>query len=437
MRIAAGADLNILSRALRNNPAALVFSPAASTKFPARNAADGIVAKYVQWAVVSADPGDPEAEDPTLARKATCDTNLVKNPGAESGLAGWKKAPSTTASSSSAQFNSGTKSFSITGHATDLRYVYQDVPMRSGESARARAATRGNGTQSASFRVKNLDTSKYLQANGTWAEAVADLGLTSAAAWTSPTTNAVSFTVEAFEETLKHQTLFRFELHATGAGAVFVDDAELVVAVDGSSVHGVGFPRSMAPTIYSSDTGAFGGEEVARFVMDPFQPSFYSLLAAPVLARYWRFELPGVREATFKPWMGEWFLVQTVHLLSSAGHDFSSRYGSEMRHGWTAAKAARATRNLNLPFRWFSDAWPQAREWFILRTLGTDGTKKPKAGQEVRRIWIVAPEFEDKMVIFGVMQSEVGYNLASPGAADGGISIIEDPFPSPPKGEYF
>lgn len=444
MRIAAGADLNILARALRNNKTAIEFDPPAMNKFPAKNAADGVVAKYVQWGAVSGDSGDPEFPDPALERNTIVDINLVKNPGAETNLLGWKKATGTTASSTAAQANSGTKSFTITGHASEDRYIYQDILMRSGELAGFKVSTRGNGTQSAFVRIRNLDTGQNLQSNGTWADASANLGTQAAAAWATLT--RIQFNVEDYgdgvtaEGTGKHQTWLRIELHALGAGAIFIDDVELIIAVDGSSIHGVGFPFQMAPQIYSSDTGAFAGEEALRFSMIPFHPSFYSLLTVPVLARYWQFVLPGVREATFRPWMGEWFLVQTVNLEHLPGGNFSSRYGSEIAHAWLEKKAGRAVRALKLPFRWYNEAWPQGREWFILRTLGTqdDGKKtKGKAGkQENRRIWIVAPEFEAQMVIFGKMSGDVGYNLGNPGAADGGITITEDPFPAPPKGEY-
>lgn len=411
------------------------MNPAASSKFPAKNLYDSAPAKYMQFGAV------PTAgiDGGTLNRTGVIILNLLKNPGAETSVTGWKRGG--TVAATAAQFYAGTKSWQIAADA----YLYQDILVRSGEYMRISGATRGDGVAAlAFFGVMNIDTGQALSTTGTWVAGdreigtgtskvatVKKLGSQTAAAWIS---TSIPFTVEPYSSTLKHLTRLRIVVSCSGAGNGFVDDVWLVPGTDLCSLHGFNFPANMLVAVDSSETGAFAGEETDRFSLTPFQPSFYQWLGAPFLARYLKFTLLGVRERLFLPYIGELIFTQVVHL------EISSRFASAMRTEWlgtakikNAAQAdkalaspSRPVRTLNLPFRWVTEAqYDEAREWFVLRSRGD--------GEE---ILIAEPVLDAEFVIYGRLSGPRGFSIQAPDVRDSeSIIISEKDLPKPPKGE--
>lgn len=432
MIISIGQYLNHLARP----NVTIATNPAASAKFPVARIKDGYPSIYMQFGPV------PTAgiDGGTLNRTGTINLTLLKNPGAELGLVGWVKGGTVVATT--AQFYSGAKSWQIAADG----YLYQDIHVRSGELMRITGATRGDGASAeAYFGVMNVETGQALSTAGTWVTPdtevgtgtarvayIKKLGAQTTAAWLP---SLIQFTAEPYTSTLRHLTRLRIVAACGGAGNGFVDDLVVVPATDMCSIHGFNFPANMIVTVYSSDTGAFGGEEALRFTLTPFQPSFYEWLAAPFLARYLKFVLLGVRERLFLPYIGELIFTQMVEL------EISGRYGSTMRAEWlkltsTTGKgrkkviatftSSRPVRSVNFPFRWFAEShYAQGREWFTNRCRG-----------EQEDILIAAPEFESQAIIYGRMSGPRGFALFGPDVRDAeAVTVTEMDLPQFPAGE--
>lgn len=420
MILTVGEDYNALQAAGRNNPTCLTLTPGHDSKFPARNLWDGLPEKYTRWQKGSGDGA---------ARRGKADLNQVKNPGAEQGMAGWKKVG--TVVSSSAQAATGTKSFLV----NDGAEFFQEIKVRSGDYYETAPSIRG-GTGTGATYIQDRKTGRWLQPDGTWGGELAFYSRST----TSFLAQKTPFRAETYAETGLHRTTLRLFGRASGGNA-YIDDFVVYPAINFSSAHGVGFPRRFAPGIYSSDTGAFGGEETLRMSMDPHQPAFYSYLTSLVRARYWqwRFTIDADVEGIEQPTLGEWVLAQAMSLtLPTLNRAFSSRYGSGVKFGWAQAakppktlalelaQPSRAVRALSLPFRAYDTIWDETLyQWFVLRC---------RAARE--KVVIAVPELQEGLVVHGSFDGARGYALNNPSVQDlESIQIIEDAFPKPVKGE--
>lgn len=433
MLISLGKYLNHLARP--NVTTAL--NPAASGRFPVKNLYDGTPITYMQFGAV---PGGG-IDGGTLNRTGVIHLSLLKNPGAEQLLLGWKKGGTVVASTDEAF--AGTRSWKITADG----FLYQDLLSRSGELARISGATLGDGASAeAFFGVQNIDTGLALDSSGNWVAPDQEIGTgvqkvagvkklgatTDDSDWTE---TSINFRVQPYSATLKHLTKLRVVASCDGSGIGFVDELIVVPGTDAVYVGGFNFPANMLVKLYSSETGAFGGEEVLRFTLNPFQPSFYQWLSTgPILTRYMKFVLEGVRERLFLPAMGELILTQMEEL------EVSSRYSSALRAAWVGAEKAktpaqadkalatpsRPSRSASLPFRWFQEShWEQAREWFVNRCRG-----------EGEEILVTMPEVDAQAIVFGRLQGPRGFTLSNPDVRDSDvIKIQEKEFFKPPKGE--
>jgi hypothetical protein len=403
----------------------LTATPLFEAKFPAANLKDGVVEKYGKWRKGATTYEGNDNDVPRILKANLC---LLKNGGAELGASGWKRRGTVTVTT--AQKNTGLRSFQVA--ASGSGYYYQDVTVRSGEWLKLGFFTRGNGTTAtASVSVRDLKTNRWLQDNGTFGtfddtDAEVFLGENLTAAWVG---TAIEFRAEPFTVTQTHLTILRVFLRVTGSGNGHIDDVCIYPATSWCSVHGVGFPANMVPTVWSSDTGLFAGEEVLRMTMAPKPRSFFTALDAVFFAKHLKFELPIVGDATFQPWIGELVFGQYETLIVSA------QWGSTLSEGWPAVTgkavarktrlktSIRATRTLNLDFIYAEKRYPgsyaQALEWFIERCRG-----------ETEDIIFSPDEMDAGRAVYGGLAGPRGHTAVYVDARQAiTLQIVEDAFP--------
>ena len=383
----------------------VTMSPLADTKFPALGLYDGTVAKYSQFRDLTANP------------KVIVDLCLVKNPGFESGLLGWKRFGGDVVADT-AQFYTGAKSCRVPGSPNQ---VYQDAIAISGERLRLGWATRGHvsGGSTAMALQDNL-TGKWLQSDFTWGASIYLHGSNATTAWAP---GSATFTVEAFSSTLRHLTSLRISGRGAGSNGGWIDDITLVPATNWCSVHGVGITANLVPTLYSDDDSAFGSATL-QATLTP-QPLTFGASITSFLERYLKFQLTGTPK--FKPWIGELVLAQAREIPSA-------RYESELSYEFPApnAKANRLTalkttvipqRKLKLKFRYATDAaWELARELFVDRCRGDGET-----------VIVGIDSLDTGLVMLGGFQGPRGHAKIEPAVRDGfDVVIVEDPFPRVP-----
>jgi len=385
----------------------VTMSPLADTKFPALGLYDGTVAKYSQFRDLTANP------------KVIVDLCLVKNPGFESGLLGWKRFGNDVVADTS-QFHGGAKSCRVPGSPNQ---VYQDVIGISGEQLRLNFWTRGHASGgSTAIALQDNLTGLWLQSDGTWGASIYLHGSNATEAFVE---YSKTFTVQPFSSTLRHLTSLRISGRGAGSNGGWIDDITLVPATNWCSVHGVGITANLVPTLYSDDDSAFGSATL-QATLTP-QPLAFGASITSFLERYAKFQLTGTPK--FKPWLGEFVLSQAREVTAP-----TAKYGSKLSHEFPVAnaKANRLTalkttvipqRKLTLPFRYPTDAtWELARELLVDRCRGEGET-----------VIVGIDELDDGLVMMGGFQGPRGHAKIAPTVRDGfDVIILEDPFPRVP-----
>lgn len=288
-----GADFNLLTRVPPGN---ITLSPdAADASYPLAGLKDGRTGVETRHAAISAN------------ELVQVDANVLVNPSFETGLqAPWTKVGAGAVAQEGTIKHLSTGSFSFKIDATaGTTYLSQVVTAVPGESwFMAVWASSGDSVARAEFYVYNRQTGKY------WTGSV----------WTSTRTawatsvNTIytqlggSLTIEDMN-TCGNLPNVEIEMQlqsvtALGSKIVYFDDAEAYPAVNFCGVFGHNLDPLIVPTVESAPPGAVTyntpGSWTVRATLDPRnRPTMYSasLLAAPILARFWRLLSTGTNSA--------------------------------------------------------------------------------------------------------------------------------------------
>lgn len=239
---------------------------------------------------------------------------------------GWSVfGPGAVAQTASGQGGS-TSALSIQRGAT-LTYEYRDVSVRAGEEWRLDGWGRRGavGTATATIRIQNRATGKYLTSGGAWQVAVADLYTN---ATTTYTNALLTFIVESAALCQADEVPLRLELMAIGGGAstdtAFFDNVWMWPTWDYVSAHGHNIPPGfIVPEIHSS-TDNFSGSDTTEAPTYPsatitaLQPTFWARLSARNIRRYCRLKLVGTPDTII--YIGELAFAQAAAMSQCFGY---------------------------------------------------------------------------------------------------------------------
>lgn len=224
---------------------------------------------------------------------------------------------------------------------------------------------RGDGTANgvARVRIQNLQTFKYLQTDGTWATASADiLTQQSASGYTSAT---FTYQVESFLTCAAQDSVtLQVTYICSGSGSAYFDSMIDVPGVNLGAVFSHNIDPGIVPTLYwSDDNSAFTSAGTATV----YAPSFYIALASILYHRYWRMSFIGTNSSqTGTIQLSEYVLGQTI-ALRKGPHYFqteivptSTRVSQIPGHIWVTQLGSYDPRVLSLKFLLADSAAPSA-----------------------------------------------------------------------------
>jgi hypothetical protein len=219
----------------------LISSPATDAAYPLANLFDGRPASPMKFASTA------------TGATITFPNNLVANGDFEQGTTGWAGVTATLSSEIGGGYlYKGAKYLKIVTSAIN-GYGYKDATVRAGEYIQLRAAAASDGANSASVRVRCLETARDLKSDGTW-----DVLGTNTMTKTGATMTAftpVTFQVPSFAELGQAEATLRVHLiGSANAMTLYFDEVLLVPGFNFLGIFGHGFPASSG--FYVGDSGA-------------------------------------------------------------------------------------------------------------------------------------------------------------------------------------
>ena len=304
--------------------------------------------------------------------------NLIPNGDFEQGLTGWTATSATPTSESGAgNFHKGAKSLKLVTSATNGYAQPADVIVQAGEYFQIWAAAKSDGTNSASVRVRCLETARDLKSDGAW-----DALGTNAMTKTGNTMTAftpVTFRVPSFVELGQATATLRVMLiGSASAMTLYFDEVLLVPGFNFVGVFGHGWPASSG--LYVVDTGAnywhstVGGADLVGTIGNAAlvrqsagvraESMQYSPFPRVVIS-------PGGSISSMLsplvPWVGELVVGQTRDLSRNPNYPFTIehrapnvRYATAAGSQWALPRGASPLRRVTMSVAYHSDADYQA-----------------------------------------------------------------------------
>jgi len=335
----------------------------------------------------------------------------IPDPSFETGVSSWT-AIAGTMDQSNAQANTGTYSarFQAAGQS------YRDITARAGEQRQISAALLGDGTAFSYVRIVNLQTGKYLDTDGTWSAAAANVFSRATASWA---TSTLAYTVEARSVTLRDEVTLRITIAQSGAGTTYRDDVVDLPAVTWASIHGHNITPVLTPTVESSpDNSAW----TTRITPTLRRDSFYGTCAAQYV-RYWRLKLGGTPIAI--PWLGEWVLgqyespnVNPLYPGSLEMADRQERQSTPQGAQHVSLFGGSPQRRLTMAFAFRSDA--DFQQWERIYMMSRGGAYP----------LVVAPvEMDSRVVIMGRLEPDALFTKIDYWSRAAEFALLEEPLP--------
>lgn len=345
-RVIAGERLNILSRVAAAN----ITVSSEDALYPKAGLYDGLP---VPWkaSAIAAD------------RLVSVDLNMNAYHALESWTgavpAGWTKTVTGTGTAvettTAGERRSGSAA-KIGGGASGTGKLSIDIVVRAGEYLELRGWMRGDATVAALARVYNPATGHYLQTDGTWLTAAADIASEIPATYAE---KSKQFRVETYSVIRQHLTTVRLELVVTGNGFGYFDDWYLYPGVDFCGIFGHNLDPVITPEFRGS-TDNFSGSDVLLATLTMARPSFYGMLVARAYYRYVRFKMVGTNYSGANS-IGELVIDQTTTMSRGARHpgvhawdikyeDPQIRNSTRSGQVWAYEEVDQVPRLLRLPF---------------------------------------------------------------------------------------
>ncbi len=391
-----GEHSNHLTRLL----AAPTLSPVADASFPAGGLYD------------NASNLPAKSSSLVLDWTITADICAVPDPSFEAGIAEWSTVSGTWVQSSTDKYT-GTYSLRCTAAGTK-RYFFT---VRSGEARQLSWAVRGNGAGGeAIVRLYCLETAHYLQANGTWAAAAADLANRTANTFLA---GSKTYTVEPVSTTQQDEVTLQIDLVASAADCYF-DDIVDSPGVSWMSIHGHNIRPCSAVTLsFSDDNSSWTGAAT----LTHYPLAFYKTIAM-AYHRYWRASVYTPLIAA--PWIGELIIGQYSTLTTAPDYpvtiernELQARTMSPQGHEGVVALGGAEQRRITFGVVWTTDAGYQQVRDLIYR--GGRGGLYPMV--------IVPYDTDPDICIFGRLVAALSVNRTSHNRREGEIEILEMPLP--------
>lgn len=285
-KILAGPKYNILTRAA----VAPAMTPSALTGFGADFMCDGRAAVPAKFSVAQEDS------------EIVMDLNVIPGGDFEGATDNEYWTPLTTGSLSidSGSAYAGAQNLLLTPLVNDALAVL-DVEVRVGELATFTAAVSAEGTSAKVF-LRNRQTGKWLQADGSWqtaaSYATATAFVESTGGWEFETAN---LQVDSLATCRDDTVWFRVYLLTTGGTAAF-DSILLWPWPNWFSVHGHNIPPFISPVLARS---ADASSWTTVTTLTPVRDSFYHSFAATSEDRYLRLLLDGNPDTASLMYFGE------------------------------------------------------------------------------------------------------------------------------------
>lgn len=301
--------------------------------------------------------------------------------------------------------------------------VYRDVLVRAGEELSYEAYLSGDGTATVYARAQDLNTGKWWDGSA-WQSSVSSIGSRATATYAATTDTITAETAVNLRAGL---TTIRFSFVVDGSvatGSGYVDDFAVWPSVDFCGIFGHNIPIG-ATVLFRSSTSSGWGAPTTQATMTVYQPSFFSVLAAPVAERYWRFQVTDAI-ASVTPYVGEVVMGSTLALTKSVDYPLETtrmyrhtRMEGPLGHVFVGQRSARPSRVLPLTWGVMSAAsLREIRDQLYLAAMG-----------DLHSLIVIPRDDDPELCIYGRLQDEYRDGVAIVDYRQTGLVIVEHPFP--------
>lgn len=319
-------------------------------------------------------PREPFSFSQSVAdMRAIVDTCLVADSSIEGTLDdNWTDASSGGgAATQDATPSTGTYSLKLVPGASGVASRYQDLIVRSGERFTIRASFQAPGGGTVAVRIYNPQTGLYLDSTGAWIAAPAtdaDHAISKSTNTSSLfETESLAFQVESRSDCGDQDlVLLRVQPYSADNITTYVDDIELIPAINFLGVFSHNFDPILTPTWRSDDDSAFGSA-TTRATPTIARPNFYSVLGSAFYERYQDLKLAGGPQGADAaggnnyPRAGELVIGYAETIARMPDPQWTDRYDKQQsrvvtpeRDQHIASRGSHRLRTLNLPFTHFS-----------------------------------------------------------------------------------
>ena len=195
----------------------------------------------------------------------------------------------------------------------------QIVEVIAGNPYTIAVALRGDGTNSVSAYIRNLQTGKWLNSSSVWTSSKTATASRSTGSFSTTTR---TFTIE--DVATSGSGVVQLELRAEGVnGTLYVDDFVIWPHWNFAGVFGHNIPDPTTVTTQSDDNSGFSSPTTRHTHTAPRRrPSFYGSFST-VTERFVRLHMSTVSSGVDKVYIGEWFIGYTKTLDPGIRSPFS------------------------------------------------------------------------------------------------------------------
>jgi hypothetical protein len=210
-----------------------------------------------------------------------------------------------------------------TGAGPGVGRAHRDILVRAGEVLTPDFWLRTDGTATICVRLQDQQTGKWWD-GAAWQASVSNWTTHNTTTWTEKTPTAATLdSAVNWRAGLGWVRLSFVVDSATALGSGYFDDCVLWPSCDFCGVFGHNIPLG-ATVDFRSSTSSGWGSPTTEATLAVYQPSFYSILAAPVARRFWRVRITDAI-ALAALYMGQLVIGSTVTLTASPDYPVSVR----------------------------------------------------------------------------------------------------------------
>jgi hypothetical protein len=324
-------------------------------------------------------------------------------------------------------FHGGASSQKLTSGASGVARAYRDTLVRAGEVLTWDTVwMKTDGVATVAMRLQDLSTGKWWTGSA-WSASVTDITTHNTTTWTDKTPGT-AVTVDTAINLRAGVTTLRLSFvvdSSTAAGSGYFDDVALFPSVDFAGAFGHNIPLGATVTLQSSTSSGWGAP-TTEATLSVYQPSFYSLLSAPVARRYWRFRVVDTI-ADAARYLGELVISSAVTLTRAPDYPIraprswrTGRAETMLGHPHVAQRASQPTRALEVTWGTSTAAeWREVRDSIFLAAAG-----------DFRDIVLIPRDDDAETCIFGRIDPTIAEDQVILDYRGGyGLRIAEHPFP--------